>query len=262
MNETSTTASQHRGWCGDLRVAFARELGNALSNPFYLVGMLMQPVLYLFFFAPVLTGLDQLGQSAVGGAYGIFIPALLIQLVLFGGAFSGIALVTEWRSGALERLFATPASRSSLLAGKLTRDVCAGLVVALLVVALSLILGYHMPLPGLLACLALVALTNFSMSALSYMVAVLTKKEDSLAAMVNALLLPLVLIAGIMVPISFAPEWLRVLAHVNPLYYIVEAARAASSCNYGLALWVGIGVGVALAVTSFALAARAFGRRP
>src|SRR5262249_18421942 len=38
-------------------------------------------------------------------------------------------------------------------------------------------------------------------------------------------LVALLLLSGVFLPLSPAPQWLRVLAHVNPLYYAVEASR-------------------------------------
>ena len=55
----------------------------------------------------------------------------------------------------------------------------------------------------------------------------LTIKEiDAFASVTNLLNLPALLLAGVLLPISFGPTWLRVVAHFDPLYYVVEGARA------------------------------------
>ena len=63
--------------------------------------------------------------------------------------------------------------------------------------------------------------------------------------------LPLTLLSGIL-PLSLGPEWLRVLGHVNPMYYAVQAARslAAGSVLTGT---VGIGFPVTGAAAALAL---------
>ncbi|MCL4310431.1 MAG: ABC transporter permease [Actinomycetota bacterium] len=43
--------------------------------------------------------------------------------------------------------------------------------------------------------------------------------------MVNGINLPLLLLAGIILPLTLAPAWMRWVAHFNPLYYVVEADR-------------------------------------
>jgi ABC-2 type transport system permease protein len=42
----------------------------------------------------------------------VFVPALLVQLGLFGTSFVGFGIIAELRSGVTERLRVTPASRT------------------------------------------------------------------------------------------------------------------------------------------------------
>ncbi len=35
----------------------------------------------------------------------------------------------------------------------------------------------------------------------------------------------LTLLAGVLLPLSLGPKWLQIIAYVNPMYYVVEAAR-------------------------------------
>jgi ABC-2 type transport system permease protein len=45
-------------------------------------------------------------------------------------------------------------------------------------------------------------------------------------AVQQTLLFPLLLLAGMLLPIDGGPGWLRVLSRLNPLSYIVDAERA------------------------------------
>jgi ABC-2 type transport system permease protein len=63
------------------------------------------------------------------------------------------------------------------------------------------------------------------MAAFSIATALVTKDISSFAAITNGLNLPVLLLAGVLLPISLGPLWMRILAHFNPLYYLVEAAR-------------------------------------
>lgn len=44
--------------------------------------------------------------------------------------------------------------------------------------------------------------------------------------------LPLILLTGILLPMSLAPHWMQVVAKVNPLYYAVQAGRALFSGDF------------------------------
>jgi ABC-2 type transport system permease protein len=84
----------------------------------------------------------------------------------------------------------------------------------------------------------LLALLMAIMAAFSIAVALVTKEISGFAAIINALNLPLLLLAGVLLPISLAPPWVRVTAHFNPLYYAVQASRVlASGMLGGSAVW-------------------------
>jgi len=63
-------------------------------------------------------------------------------------------------------------------------------------------------------------------SAISTILGVILKQIGSLAAVVTGVQLPLTLLAGVLLPLSIGPQWLQIIAHFNPMYYVVEAARA------------------------------------
>jgi ABC-2 type transport system permease protein len=99
------------------------------------------------------------------------------------------------------------------------------------------------------------------MSPVSYVLALVLKSEDSLAPVVNGLTLPLLLLSGVMLPMSLAPDWLQTVAKFNPLYHAVAAIRALFNANYGDGeIVVGLVVLVVLAVVTIALGARTFSR--
>jgi len=70
------------------------------------------------------------------------------------------------------------------------------------------------------------------MSSFSYVFSIVTRSEDGLASLVNTLYLPIMLLSGIMLPISLAPDWLKKAAMFNPFYYAVEGARALFTGNF------------------------------
>jgi ABC-2 type transport system permease protein len=81
-------------------------------------------------------------------------------------------------------------------------------------------------LAGLAATLGLLVLLGLVMVSCSYAVALALKSEDALAPLLNTVTLPMLLLSGILLPLSLAPGWLRTVAHVNPLSYAVDAARS------------------------------------
>jgi ABC-2 type transport system permease protein len=71
----------------------------------------------------------------------------------------------------------------------------------------------------------MLALLTAACSATSARLGIRLKQIGSLAAVVTGVQLPLTLLSGILLPLSLGPDWLRVLGHLNPMYYTVQAAR-------------------------------------
>lgn len=188
-------------------------------------------------------------------------PALVIQLALFGGAFTGLTLLTEFRQGVLERMMATPLSRSALLAGRVVRDTALLVLQAVILMLASLVLGNALRPLGALLVLGLVALVGVTLSSLSYLVALLTYNEGSLSTIFNVALLPVLLLSGTLLPMSLAPQWLYWLSRIDPLSYVVDGARAGFLDHVGLQVALAYGVIAVLAGLTSGLAVRAMGRR-
>jgi ABC-2 type transport system permease protein len=107
----------------DTWLVFSRAMRLSLRNPVWVILGLMQPILYLTLFGPLLEPVVSAPGFPPGSAWQVFVPGLLVQLAVFGAAFAGFGLIAEWRAGVVERMRVTPASRGALLVGRVLRDV-------------------------------------------------------------------------------------------------------------------------------------------
>ena len=82
----------------DIWLVFLRYWGIFLRNPAWVAIGVLQPVLYLVLFAPLLKSIASVQGFPPGGAYNVFVPGLLIQLGMFGAAGVGFSLIAELRS--------------------------------------------------------------------------------------------------------------------------------------------------------------------
>ncbi|GAA1799453.1 ABC transporter permease [Actinomadura chokoriensis] len=246
----------------DTRLIFLRCLRQTLRSKVAVVFGALQPLLYLVLFGPLLPDLAELrgsGGGSGGGAWRVFVPGILVQLALFGAGFVGFGLIADLRSGVLERLRVTPVSRTALLLGRVLRDTAVVAVQAVLLVAAGLALGLRAPAGGIAVGLVLVVSLAVSVASLSYVLAMRTRDEDAFAPLLSAVTLPLMLLSGMLLPMSLAPGWLDALSRFTPFRYVVDAARAAFLGDYATAaLAEGVLVTVVLLVVSVALGARRF----
>ncbi len=135
------------------------------------------------------------------------------------------------------------------------------LIQALVVLVLAAILGVGLtanPLKLAGAAAILVIGASF-LCCLSITIAGLVLKRDRLMGIGQAIMMPLFFASNALYPVSVMPGWLRVLSHVNPLSYEVEALRGLL-IGTPARLWLDFGVTVGFTVLGVALAAALLGR--
>jgi ABC-2 type transport system permease protein len=244
----------------DTFLIFRRSLILTLRQPVWIFFGLMQPILYLVLFGPLLDASVK-AANVNENAFNWFIPGLLIQMAVFGGAFVGFGLIAELRSGVVERMRVTPMSRIAMLFGRSLRDVVIMVVQAILIMAVAIPFGLRIDLAGALVTIALLVLIGLALAPLSYTAALVLKTEDALAPVVNTVALPLLLMSGILLPLALAPDWLKFLATLSPLTHAADAARALFNGDWANPeIAIGAVVMGVLAVFAVWLASRAFNR--
>ncbi len=245
----------------DTWLMFQRYLFVFLRNPAWVAIGVIQPVLYLVLFAPLLKSLVQVPGFPAGGAYNVFVPGLLIQLGLFGASGVGFGLIAELRAGVIERFRVTPVSRFALLLGRALRDILTLVVQSLILLLLAIPFGLKPTFVGVFVMLGLVALIGLGMASLAYAAALALKSEDSYAPLIFTLSLPLLLLSGVLLPLALAPVWLQDIAKANPLSYAVNAARDLfNGKGFDQAVFEGLAIMAALAIVGVLIGARRFTR--
>ncbi len=212
-------------------IVFARSMRLSLRNPTWVIIGLSQPILYLTLFGPLLKPLAPALGTA--NAWQLFVPGMLVQLGMFGALFVGFGLIAEYRAGVIESMRVTPASRTALLLGRVLRDVLVLLVQGTILTVVAIPLGLRAPVGGVLVALLVVALLGAAFSSVSYALALNLKSEDALAPLLNGVAIPLLLLSGILLPMTIAPKWLQDVSDINPLKHIVEGVRALFLGDFG-----------------------------
>jgi ABC-2 type transport system permease protein len=209
-------------------ILFSYNLCISLRNPIWLILGIFQPVLYLLLFAPLLDSLNSAPGFPAGGGLLVFAPAALLMLCMFGPLFGGYGLIAQIRAGEIERLSVTPVSRLALLLGGILRDVAQVLVQGVLLFVVALLLGLNLENIGATAGMALLllGLMGLLLASLSYAMALTLKDENAFSSVVQFALTPLLLLSGVLLPLTLAPDWLQAIAAFNPLAYSIDAMRA------------------------------------
>ena len=244
----------------DSYLVFRRYARQTLRNKIGLIIGMVQPVLYLVLFGPMMRG--ALGARAGVDPWKVFVPGVLVQLGLFAAGFAGFKILPEKRWGVVERMRVAPLSRTALLAGRVAADAAQLVVQAVLILLVGVAFGLRMPVAAAAWCLVLVALIGAGLASLSYALAMVVEGEYQFAPVLQTVTLPLMLVSGILLPMSLAPGWLDAVSRLSPFRYVVDGMRAAAAGDYlGVTSLTGLAVAIGLAVVALAYGTRVFRRR-
>jgi ABC-2 type transport system permease protein len=211
----------------DTRAVFRREMLLVLRDPFSLIFTLLQPLVFLGLFGPLLSG--TVGGAGLGGGSSLqwFLPGVVVMIALFGTSMTGANLLYEMQTGAFERILASPLDRSAILVGRALKEFAPLVAQALLIVCITIPFGVTLDLAGVLVGLLVLGAFGVGLGSLSYALAIASRNREWLFwGLMQSLLFPLLILSGMLLPLEAGPGWMRALSRVNPLTYLVDAERA------------------------------------
>lgn len=243
----------------DTGLIFKRSLVRTTRSPMWIIVNLIQPLLYLLLFAPLLEGLPVPGFDQEN-ALNYFVPGLLV-MIAFSAGFFGLNILDDLRDGVVERLRVTPASRLALILGMVLQDVLVFLLQSIVLLLLAYIMGLRPDWVGMLLLFGLLALIGLTMVSFSYAVTLLIRDQGAVAGMMSTLTVPLLLLSGVLLPMTLAPDLLQTLSGLNPFTHAVTAARALVNGQPAAgAVGLSVGAFTVLAMLAVVWAVRIFRR--
>ncbi len=194
------------------------EVGMTLRRGESLLLTVAIPVVLVVFFSEV-----HLLPTGTGHPVSFLAPGVL-ALAVMGTSLVNLSIATGFERGygVLKRLGATPLGRPSLLGAKIGAVVVVEALQAVVLVAVSLALGWHPTAGGAGVAVVVVLLATAGFGGLGLFLAGLLRAEVNLAA-ANGLWLLLLLVSGMLAPLSKLPGWLEELAKLLPAAALAEA---------------------------------------
>ncbi len=190
------------------------------------------PVVLLVFFSEV-----HLLPTGAGPPVSFLAPGVL-ALAVMGTALVNLSIGTGFERGygVLKRLGTTPLGRPSLLAAKIAAVIVVELLQAAVLVPVALGLGWHPIAGGAGAAIAVTVLATAAFAGLGLLLAGVLRGEVNLAA-ANGLWLGLLLVSGMLAPLSKLPGWLQDLSKALPASALADGLHRAVGTGAGVAAW-------------------------
>ncbi len=209
-------------------LALTRRLFIQLQRrPSTLVAGIIQPVMWLVLFGALFQNAPS-GLFGNSHSYGQFLGAGVIVFTAFAGALNaGLPVMFDREFGFLNRLLVAPlASRYSIVLASALFIVSQSLLQAAVIVVAAALLGAGLPnIAGLGAIALIVFLLALGVTAISLGLAFALPGHIELIAVIFVTNLPLLFASTALAPLSFMPQWLQVVASLNPLSYAIEPIR-------------------------------------
>jgi ABC-2 type transport system permease protein len=167
-----------------------------------------------------------------------FLAPGILALAVMGTSLVNLSIATGFERGygVLKRLGATPLGRPSLLGAKIGAVVVVEALQAVVLVAVSLALGWHPTAGGAGVAVVVVLLATAGFGGLGLFLAGVLRAEVNLAA-ANGLWLLLLLVSGMLAPLSKLPGWLAEVAKLLPAAALAEALHDALGLGRAVPGW-------------------------
>jgi ABC-2 type transport system permease protein len=246
---TQTNTPAVRPWpMGPLRdslILGGRAIREAIRTPDSLLPTMFIPLFFL---------VVNVGQAAKifpsegtpfleGQNYGAFqLPASLLLAASFGGA--ALYLVEEIEGGYFDKLRATPISRMALILGRLYAEFVKTAAVATVMILLALLFGIRVEsgIAGFVVLVVMVALWAMVFSGFMQLVSLKTRSAAATQG-ASMIFFPLLFLTPNFVPRDQLSRPMEIAATINPVTYVMEAARSLILVGFdGAALAKGFGV--------------------
>lgn len=221
------------------------EIRKLLRDPTELLSRAVQPVLWLAVFGQVFSHVRGIPTGNLS-YLDYMAPGILAQSILFSSIFYGIAIIWERDLGIVHKLLVTPAPRTALVLGKAVAAGSRGLVQAAVVYLVAIALHVHLrwEAGAMLVVTAGVFLGSCIFSTFSLLIACIVKTRERFMGIGQLLTMPLFFASNAIYPLELMPDWLKSIAGLNPLTFLVDALRGAmvqaGSSQYALGTSFGV----------------------
>jgi oleandomycin transport system permease protein len=201
-----------------------RNLIHIKSDPEQLVGMTVQPLMFLVLFVYVFGG-------AISGSSREYLQLVLRGILAQGTAFTGfqtaLGLNQDFKRGLIDRFRSLPIARSAVVGGRILADAVRVIWGIVIMVGFGVLLGYrfHGGVGGALGAFAVVTAFGIAVCWPMAFIGVTAKSPETVNTGGFLLILPLTFASSTFVPAASMPGWLQGFVKVNPITHVVDATR-------------------------------------
>ena len=206
-----------------------RQVRNFLRQPWYVALTLAQPIIWLLLFGALFRKIVEIPGFTTTSYITFLTPGVVVMSAMFAGGWSGMGVIDDLDRGVMDRFLVAPTSRGAVMLGRISPQVLTTIIQTVIIVVLALFVGGRFTggVGGVVMLIVVSALLSVSFGSLSNGLALLLRREESVIAAVNFVLLPLTFLSSAFLQQNLAPQWIQDIARYNPANWAIVAGRTA-----------------------------------
>jgi ABC transporter DrrB family efflux protein len=201
-----------------------RNLLHIKSDPEQIVGMTIQPLMFLVLFVYVFGG-------AIAGSSREYLqfalPGILVQGIAFTPFTTALGLNVDFQRGLIDRFRSLPIARSAVIGGRIAADGVRIIWGALILMGFGVALGFRFGggLAGAIGAFLLVVAFGVVLCWPMAFIGVTAKTPEAVNTWGFMIILPLTFASSVFARVETMPGWLQAFVRVNPITSVVDATR-------------------------------------
>ena len=239
-----------------IKVIWMRELKVHFRDRARVISSLARSLLWMVIFG---SGLGAARFAGMGVNYQVFLyPGVIAMTLLFTSMHSGISVIWDREFGFMKEILVSPASRMSIMAGKMMGGSTIAVVDATVILLLGPAIGVGLTPEKIVECLTIMFLASISLVGIGLTLSAFMKTFEGFQVIMTFFIMPMFFLSGAVFPLDKIPGWMVPLTEINPLTYGVDALRIILVGMGQHSLATDLAVMFAAAVLTSAAGTRAF----
>lgn len=219
---------KHPRWyflLSDMTVLIKRSLKHITNNPDQLMGLAIQPIMFMLLFRYVFGGAIDPGDTTY---VNFLVAGILVQSAAFGASTTSFSVAMDMKQGIIDRLKSLPIASWGLLMGHVVADLVRNVVSSVIMVTVAFIVGFRptASLTDWILIVGILLMFTFAVSWLSAIMGLLAKSVEAVQWMSFLIIFPLTFASAAFAPTETMAPALRVFAENQPVTHVIEAIRA------------------------------------
>ncbi len=225
MNHLTQQHSKLYWLLADSGVLIKRSLRHILKNKDQILGLTIQPIMFMLLFRYVFGGAIETG----GISYVNFLVAgILVQSVAFGSLTTSLSVAADLQRGIIDRIKSLPIFGGAVITGHVVADLFRNMIQSCVMLIVAFLVGFRPEASATdwLLIVGLILLFSFAISWIAAIMGLLARTVEAVQWMGFFVIFPLTFASAAFVPTESMPWALRLFAENQPVTHVIEALRA------------------------------------